>query len=127
MEYEDDRVRFYWENGILMCDWLVEFGDYDFVDFGIKKRLEITGDKKIVMISDVRQLKSSTRKARQRMADKDAAHGVVAAGVILNSKVQVVIYNFFQAIYKQPAPAKLFSNKEDAIKWIKKYIPEDDD
>jgi hypothetical protein len=125
MEYEDDRLRFYWQDDILMCDWLAEAGDYEFVDFGIKKRLEITGDKKIVMISDVRFLKFSTREARQRLADKDAAHGVIAVGVVLNSKVQIAIYNFFQAIYKQPTPAKLFSNKEDAIKWIKKYTPKE--
>jgi len=125
MEYEDDRLHFYWQDDILMCDWFAEFGDYDFVDFGIKKRLEITGDKKVVMISDVRFLKSSTREARERLAEKDAAHGVIATGVVLNSKVQIAIFNFFQAIYKKPTPTKLFSNKEDAIKWIKKYIPKE--
>jgi len=125
MEYEDNRIRFYWQNNILMCDFLVENADYEYIDFGVKKRLEITGDKNVVMISDISRLKSSTREARERMADKDAAYGIAAAGVVLNSRVQKVIYNFFQAIYKQPAPAKLFSNKEDAIKWIKKYIPEE--
>ncbi len=122
-EYKDDRLHFYWKDDILMCDWTVETADFEYVDFGIKKRLEITKDKTCVMISDITKLKSVSREARQRMSQKDAADGVIAVGIIINSKVQVVIYNFFNAIYKQPTKAKLFSKKEDAIKWIKKYIP----
>ena len=123
MEYKDDRLHFYWQDNILMCDWFVETADYEYVDFGIKKRLEITGDKKCVMISDISKIKSVSREARQRMSQKDAASGVVAVGIVLSSRVQAVIYNFFNSIYKQPSPAKLFTNKKDAIKWVKKYIP----
>ena len=123
MEYKDDRLHFYWQEGILMCEWLVESADIEYVDFGIKKRLEITGDDPCVMISDISRLKSVSREGRQRMSQKDAAHCVIAVGIIVRSKVQVVIYNFFNTIYKQPSPTKIFSNKEDAIKWIKQYIP----
>ena len=124
MIYKDDNLCFYWYEGILMCEWFVEQGDYDFVDFGIKKRKEITGNKPCVMITDITSMKTSTREARQRMAEKDAAQGIIAVGIVLKSKVQAVIYKFFNAIYKQPAPAKIFTNKEDAIKWIKQYLPE---
>ncbi len=122
--YKNDEFCFYWHEGILMCDWFIEHLDYEFVDFGIRKRIEITGDKPIVMISDISSIKSSTREARQRMAQKDGAKDVIAVGIVIKSKVQAVIYKFFNAIYKQPAPAKIFTNKEDAIKWIKQYLPE---
>lgn len=127
MIYKDDKLCFYWHDGILMCDWFVENADKEFVDFGIKKRLEITGNKPCVMITDISSLKSSTREARQRMAEKDGAIGMIAVGVVLRSKVQTVIYKFFNAIYKQPAPAKIFSNKEDAIKWCKQFLPKNNE
>ena len=108
-----------------MCDWFVEHADKEFVDFGIKKRLEITKNNPCVMISDISSLKSVTREGRQRMSEKDAARNVIAVGIVIKSKVQVVIYRFFNAIYKQPAPAKIFTNKEDAIKWAKQYLPKE--
>ena len=126
MIYKDDNFCFYWHEGILMCDYFIENADEAFVDFGIKKRLEITGDKPCVMISDISSIKSTTREARQRMAQADGAKNVIAVGVVIKSKVQAVIYRFFNAIYKQPTTTKVFTNKEDAIKWIKQYLPKED-
>lgn len=123
-EFRDNRLNFYWHEGILMCDWLVEEADLDLVEFGIKIRREMTGNKKIVMLSDVRKLKYLSREGRQRLAAKDAGEGVIAVAIVINSKVQATLYNFFSFIYKEPSPAKLFTNKEDAIKWCKSFLNE---
>jgi hypothetical protein len=108
-----------------MCDWLVEHADYEFVDFGTKKRLEITGTNSCVMLSDIRKLKSISREARQRLAGKDGSIGVIAVGIVMNSKIQAVMFNFFNMIYKAPSPVKLFTDKEEAIKWCKQFVPND--
>ena len=123
IRYEDEKLKLFYEDGILFCEFLSEIADFELIDSGVKKRLEITGTKKTVMVSDIRRFRSSTREARQRMSAKDAAEGIVAVGIIMNSKVQQVMYNFFNAIYKQPAPAKVFTTKEDAVEWIKQFIP----
>ncbi|GAB4461962.1 MAG: hypothetical protein Fur0028_14430 [Bacteroidales bacterium] len=123
-EFRDNRLAFYWHEGILMCDWLVEEADFDLVEFGIKIRREMTGNKKIVMLSDMRKLKYVSREGRQRMAAKDAGEGVLAVAIVINSKVQATLYNFFSFIYKEPSPAKLFTNKEEAIKWCKNILNE---
>ena len=122
MIYQDENFCYYWHEGILMCDWTALHADYDFVELGIKKRIEITGSNPCVMISDIRSLKASTREARQRMAGKDASNGMVAVAVVVNSKVQSVIYNFFKEVYKLPAPARVFTNKAKAIEWCKQYV-----
>ena len=124
-EYEDERLRFYWhkKGKILVCDYLVKHADEDFVDFGIRKRLEITGNNSVVMISDITSIKSSTRRSRERLAQDDANRGIIAVGIVLRSKVQTMIYKFFDAIYKkQPVSTKIFSNKEDALKWAEQII-----
>lgn len=123
MLYSDDKLSFYWHEGILMCDFHIEHGDYEFVDFGIKKRLEITGSNPVVMLSDIRKLKTSTREARQRMAAKDGQIGMLAVGVVMNSRLQSVIYNFFMNLSSLTVPTKIFTNKEDAIEWCKNYVP----
>jgi hypothetical protein len=121
--YSDENLSFYWQEGILMCDWHIEHGSYEFVDYGIKKRLELTGDKQIVMLSDIRKLKTTTREARQRMAAEDGQIGLLAVGVVMNSKLQATIFNFFMKInFPSTIPTKVFSNKEDAILWCKSFI-----
>lgn len=121
-EYKDENFRFYWVDGILMCDWYIVHGTYEFVDKGIKKRLEISGDKPCCMISDVRSIKTSTREARQRLAGKDGANGIIAVGIVVNSQIQTAIANFFGAIYNPSTPYKLFTDKEKAKEWIKKFM-----
>lgn len=123
-EFRDNRIALYWHEGILMCDWFVEEVDYDLVDFGIKIRREMSGNKKTVMLSDIRRLKYMTREGRQRMAAQDAGEGLIAVAVVLNSKIQTTLYNFFSFIYKAPSPTKLFTDKEEAIIWCKKILNE---
>lgn len=125
--YKDEKIEFSIKDEILICNFLSEIADFDLIDFGIRKRLEIASDKPRVMISDVRNIKKSTREGRQRLGDAEGAINVIAVGIIMNTKVQQVMYNFFNSIYKQPAPARVFTNKEDAIAWIKQYIPKADE
>lgn len=120
-EYIDERFSFKLENGIIFCEWLKEHIDYKYVDEGIKIRLDITKDSDVLMLSDITKVKSGTREARQRMSEKDAGKGVKAVAVLVNSKVQKILYNFFNNIYKAPAPTKLFTNKAEAIKWLEKF------
>ena len=125
MIYKDDRLGFYWHEGILVCEYYVKKADAEFVEFGINKRLEITGDKPCVMISDISKVKSSTREARENMGNEKAKFGINAVALVINSKVQEVMYKFFLALYSQPTDIRVFSNIQEAIDWIKPYIPKD--
>jgi hypothetical protein len=120
--YIDDDIRMELIDGILFVEYLVEHGTYEVAEKGIKKKLELLQGESIPVISDMTHVKTSTREARQRMSESDAAIGVKAVGIIINSKVQMVMINFFTAINKRPAPTKVFLKKEDAIKWAKKFV-----
>lgn len=126
MIYEDENLSYYWHEGILICDWKFSHANFELVDFGVQKRLEITGTKPCVMISDIRSLKTATREARQRMSGKDASFGLVAVGIVVSSNVQSVIYNFFKEVYHLPAPTKTFTDRNKAIAWCKKFVPKED-
>lgn len=120
--YIDDEISICLENGIVYVDYLIEHATYEIADKAIKKKLEMFTGESYPVISDMTKIKSSTRDARQRMSEPDAAIGVKAVAIIFSSKVHRVMFNFFSAINKRPAPAKLFSNKEDAKKWAQKFI-----
>jgi len=120
-EYIDDNFNIKLEDGIVYIAFLKEFYNYDQIDLGIKKRLEIVGDNSYPMFSDFRKVKSGTREARQRFSEKDAGIGVKAVAVYINSKVQKIMFNFFNSIYKAPAPTRIFTDKEKALKWLEQY------
>jgi len=108
-------------NNIVQITVYCEFADFDIVNEGILSRNELCEGKTYPLFSDIRTLKSSTREARERMAAKDAGIGVSAVAILINSKAQRIIYNFFNSIYKAPAPTRLFTNKEKALKWLEQY------
>lgn len=119
--YVDEEFSIKIEDGIVFIEFFLDHGDFDFAEKGIKKRIEITAGRKFPMVSDMRKMKTTTREGRQRMAQPDAGEGVTAVAIIVNSKVQQVIYNLFAAIYKAPAPARVFTNKEEAIAWVTQF------
>lgn len=120
-EYIDHRFSMKIEDGILYAVFNEEHVDYSLVNDGVTIKKELMKEKSYPMFSDFRKVKSGTRQARERMAAKDAGKGVKAVAVLINSKVHRTIYNFFHSIYKAPAPAKLFTDRDKAIKWLEQY------
>ncbi len=120
--YIDHDFSIKFEDDIVFVDYFIVDATYEVADRAIKKKLEMFQGKSFPIVADMRNVKTSTRESRQRMSEPDAAIGVKAVAVIINSKVQKVMFNFFSAINKRPAPARVFSNKEDAVKWVQKFV-----
>jgi len=120
-EYKDDRFSMKIENDIIHVVWLKEYIDEDFVDAGIKIRLTLTENKTYPMFSDIRLAKNGSRKARERLSKTDGAERVSAVAVLVSSNVHKVLFNFFNSIYKAPAPTKIFTDKEQALEWLEQY------
>lgn len=121
VHYVDDRFSIQLKDGIVYFTFNKEYIDFVLVDDAVNKRIELTGGKPYPIFSDFRLVKNGSREARERMAAKDAGIGVTAVAVLINSKVHKTIYNFFHSIYKAPAPAKLFTDKEKALKWLEQF------
>lgn len=126
-EYLDENFHIKLEDGIVKIIWLKEYYDYPTVDLGIKKRIEISGGHDGPMFSDFRKVKSGSREARERLAGKDAGTNVTAVAVLVSTEVHKVLFSFFNSIYKAPAPTKIFTSEEKALKWLEKYKIMSDD
>ena len=120
-EYTEDRFSIKIMQGIVYVEFLVAHADYNLVNDMITKRLEITKDNTYPMFSDLRLIKSNTRESRERMAGKDAGFGVSGVAILINSKIHRIMYSFFHNIYKSPAPARLFTDRDKALKWLEQY------
>ncbi len=111
----------FFEDDIIHVTFISEHYTEEMIDEAIKQRLEMTKDRIYPMFADISRVKSFTREARQRLAQKDAGLGTKAVAILTNSKAQEVLYNFFNTIYKAPAPAKMFTNKEKALEWLQQF------
>lgn len=72
--------------------------------------------KGLVFVSHVKVL---TPEARKYLSAAGYI-GVEKAAIIANSPITILLGNLFILIDKPPKPTKLFKDKEDAIKWLKK-------
>ena len=85
----------------------------------VKNRLEYTNNQPMYTVIDGSNLKSTTKEARDYMTSPNGGlKGILAGAFLANSVVTTVIINLYLTINKPPTPAKFFSNKQDALKWI---------
>jgi hypothetical protein len=122
IHYADQNFKIELIDEIIFVEWLKEEYDYEEIDFIIKKRIELCAGKSFPIFTDLRKLKKGTRQSRERLAGMDAGIGVSAVAVLVGTRVQKTLFNFFNAIYKAPAPTRLFTNKESALQWLRQYI-----
>jgi len=76
------------------------------------------GDKFPLLI-DARGIRSMTRDARNQFSLKGRESGVKAFAIIIDSTISKVVGNFFMGINKPIVPARLFTNEEEALVWLK--------
>jgi len=119
-QIKTENFNIYIKDGIIYGDILTKNFTLDIVEEMIKARHELTEGKLVPILADLKDVKNMPREARQRMSEKDAGKGTYCVAIVINSKVQVVLFNFFNAIYKAPAPTKLFTDRNKAETWIKK-------
>ncbi|MEI7595267.1 MAG: hypothetical protein WCK02_05920 [Bacteroidota bacterium] len=119
--FENENCKIWIDNGVCHIITLAKHVTKDIVENIIKHRLELIDGNKYLMLSDISRVKVIDREARQRFSQKDGAIGTIAVGIIVSSKLQVIMYNFFNSIYKAPTPAKLFTDTNEALKWLEKF------
>jgi len=121
MQYKNEKIEIELKNGIVFFTVLIDILDIEIVKEAIQTRHNMSNGKNYPIFADIRKLNSVSREARQQLASKDAGEFVSAVAMLTNSKVQLIMFNFFNLIYKAPSPTKLFTNKEEALQWLEKY------
>lgn len=120
----DQPTSFMWfdENGIL-CSvakkvpaQTVEEAKKNMVTF-----LEITGGKKVCLLSDNTDSPPANKEMRDYAAEV-IPEIVKAVAILSRSALGKMAANLFFALKKQPYPVRFFDNEKDAKEWLKQYL-----
>jgi len=86
----------------------------------MKDRLSILDGKEYLLLINSRNVKKFDHDARRRMEHDDARKGIIKTAIVVNSKVQEVMANFFLYINKPKVPLRIFTKEDEALRWLKK-------
>ncbi|TND07770.1 MAG: hypothetical protein FD123_2921 [Bacteroidetes bacterium] len=65
---------------------------------------------------------SADESARIYTASPEGLRYTLADAVLINSMAQRIIGNFYLQVNKPSKPTRLFTSREDAIKWLKTFL-----
>jgi hypothetical protein len=86
----------------------------------VQERIRVFGTEERMAIIELRGAVSFTKEARDYLGSKEACVGVNKFALIANSPITITLGNFYLKITKPPVRTRIFSNKEDAKKWLMK-------
>ena len=77
--------------------------------------------KNFPLLIDSRNIKSITKEARDFFSMNNRSSYIVAFAIIIDSPLSKIIGTFFMGLNKPRVPARLFTNEQEAILWLKNY------
>jgi hypothetical protein len=99
----------------------VTIEDYDVAEVK-KNNLKLTKGLDYAAILETGNYTSITKEARELMASSEMEVSRKATAFIITSLAQKLIGNFYLRVNKPNSLTKIFSEKENAIKWIETII-----
>lgn len=110
---EDDVIHLvYKKDCIISLDAAMEI---------VRMRLEYQKGLSYKGIAFLSLIKTVTPDARQYLA-KEGSNGVTKAALIINNPFTTILGNLYVSINRPLVPTKLFSTKEQGMKWLKKEM-----
>jgi hypothetical protein len=82
----------------------------------------LADQRRLPLVVDMREMKSQTRDARQYYGSPAVMRATTAVALLVESRVSMVVANFFITVTKTSVPTKIFTNEADALAWVKEYI-----
>lgn len=120
--FENEIIIIHLENGILTGTFKKDFLDLKTAEQSVKDRLSATEDKSYPVLIDIRNVRNTTKAARQFLASEKGCKGITSGAILINSTLGSIIGNFFIHFDKPLIPTKLYTDEEDAKQWLKKYL-----
>jgi hypothetical protein len=117
LEEEDDILISTYRPGLKV--------DIDIAHSLVNSRLDYAGGQPKFMLIDFTNVGTATREARLYMNDPNGGlKGVLAGAFLANNAVATLLINLFLKINKPSVPARFFTDKTDAINWLKRLKTE---
>jgi hypothetical protein len=87
---------------------------------------ELAAGRKRALVVDISDLRTMTRDARAYFTHKDHAEFLYAVALVVRSLLSRAIGNFIIGFNRPAVPTRLFNDDEDALAWLRTFIPKDE-
>lgn len=94
--------------------------DKDHAVASSNERIKFADGESYPCLFDITTVKKITAEARNYLAN-EGNELVLASAILINSPITKMIGNFFIAVNKPKNPTRLFTNKEEALKWLEQF------
>jgi hypothetical protein len=88
----------------------------------VEIKSKIAGTKSYPFFIDISQVNGVTKEAREYLAGGKSIDNISAAALLASSVLSKMIGTFFLTFNNPGIPVKLFTDENDALKWLKKYV-----
>ncbi len=119
--YNNDVVEGYMLDGIIVASFKVKIFDLDAAKIAVKERIDACKGESYPLLVDARDVSSITKEARDYFASPEGTVLISASALVLDSVLNRFLGNFFLQINKPKVPLRLFTNIEDAVKWLQQF------
>ena len=110
------------DNGIIRAEFYAILDSAKDAKKHAEDCLVFTNGEKRPYLSDVRKVKKTTREARLVFASEVSAQACKAVALIIGSGISKIMGNIFMKFNKPLYPTKIFTNEEQAKKWLKQFL-----
>jgi hypothetical protein len=113
---------FYIEDGIIFGVYPKGIQiDLEIAKYLVRERTKLCEGKSYLACIDARGVDSSSNEAQKYFSSEAGVFGITAGAFIVDSFLTRLLGNFYLKIFTPSKPAKLFSNKEEALVWLQKF------
>lgn len=84
--------------------------------------MSVVGDRKFPVLFIANEFSVPSSESRDYLAKKESLPYSLADAYVICSFPQKLIGNFYLKVNKPGRPTKIFTDKEEAIKWLKTFI-----
>jgi len=116
---ENELIKYEVEDAIIIATIKVSTLDIDLVKDFVDLRLKVTEKKDYPILINMKNTKKISKEARDFLASEKGAERVIAAALIIDSMLTATLANFFLKVNKPVVATRLFTNEEEAVKWLK--------
>jgi hypothetical protein len=118
---ENESAKVWLDGNIMHCYFKKDKLDIDVAKECVTLRLAASGERYFPTLIDATTLKSVTKEARDYFGSDEGSRQILASALIINSVVGKFITNFFLQINKPKVPIRVFTDKKDAVSWLRQF------
>ena len=110
-------------SGIILCSVIKDvIMDLEDGKENVEVFKKLGNGKLVPVLVDIRETFTITKVCRNYYASKEAATVMTSVALIIGSPLSRLLGNFMIGLNKTVFPTKLFTNKKEAIKWLKTFL-----